>query len=159
MNSWNKEFLKFSLVENIRKKLKAKLYKLFFPNFLMKKGRKISGGRYKKQRKKKFYEKKGITRVVKLKETKRKTLRTRGGKERIVLLTSDEANIIDKKTKKSKKVKIKNVLETPSNRFLARQNILLKGAIIETELGKAKITNRPSQEGSIQAVLIEEQKE
>ena len=50
---------------------------------------------------------------------------------------------------------LKNVLETPSNRFLARQNILTKGAIVETESGKAKITNRPSQEGSVQGVLIE----
>jgi small subunit ribosomal protein S8e len=55
---------------------------------------------------------------------------------------------------KSKKVSIKNVLETPANTFLARQNILIKGAIIETELGKAKITNRPSQEGNVQAILI-----
>ena len=63
---------------------------------------------------------------------------------------------MDPKTKKAKKTSIKNVLETPSNRFLARQNILIKGAIIETELGKAKITNRPGQEGSVQAVLVQE---
>ncbi len=124
----------------------------------MKKGRKISGGKYKKQRKKKYYEKKGKQRQVKLKETKAKKIKTRGGNEKVVLLSANIANIIDKKTKKTKKAKINNVLETPSNRFLARQNILLKGAIIETELGKAKITNRPSQEGSVQAVLIEEEK-
>ncbi len=120
----------------------------------MRKGRKISGGKYKKQRKKKLYEKEGQTRFVKLAPTKRKKIRMRGGKMKVVLLSTDEANVIDKKNK-AKKVKIKNVLETPSNRFLARQNILLKGAIIETELGKAKITNRPSQEGSVQAVLVE----
>lgn len=125
----------------------------------MKRGRKISGGRYKKQRKKKFYEKKGEVRIVKLAPLKRKKIRIRGGKTKIVMLSANEANVLDKKTKKSKKVKIKNVLETPSNRFLARQNILLKGAIVDTELGKAKITNRPSQEGSVQAVLLEEEKE
>jgi small subunit ribosomal protein S8e len=125
----------------------------------MRQGRKISGGKYKKQRKKKLYEKQGQARIVKLGSIKRKQIRTRGGKLKTVLLSADEANIIDKKAKKSKKAKIKNVLETPSNRFLARQNILLKGAIIETDLGKAKITNRPSQEGSVQAVLTEEKKE
>lgn len=125
----------------------------------MRKGRKISGGRYKKQKKKKFYEKKRQTRTVKLAPTKRKILRMRGGKMKTVLLSTDEVNIIDEKTKKTQKTKIKNVLETPSNRFLARQNILLKGAVIETELGKAKITNRPSQEGSIQAILLEEEEE
>ena len=56
--------------------------------------------------------------------------------------------------KSTKKVKIKNVLETPANRFLARQNILIKSAIIETELGKARITNRPSHDGNVQAVLV-----
>ncbi len=121
----------------------------------MKTGRKISGGRYKKSRKKKLYEKPGVERKVKLGKVKIKRERKIGGKEKVVLLSCNEANIIDPKTKKARKVKIKNVVETPSNRFLARQNVLTKGAIIETEVGKAKITNRPSQEGSIQAVLIE----
>lgn len=97
---------------------------------------------------------KGQARVVKLGELKKKKLRMRGGDYKTVLLSCDTAIIID--NKKSKKVKIKNVLETPNDRFLARQNILVKGAIIETEAGKARITNRPSQEGCIQAVLIKE---
>ena len=121
----------------------------------MKKGRKISGGKYHKARKKKLYELVGQPRTVKLGKIKRKKLITMGGHEKVVLLTADIANVFDRKTRKSKKVKIKNVIETPSNRFLARQNILTKGAIIETEAGKARITNRPSQEGSVQAVLIE----
>lgn len=118
-------------------------------------GRKISGGKYKKFGKKKKYSIQGITRKVKLKETKKKTIRGLGGNKKTILLSADYANVIDPKTKKAKKVKIKNVLETPSDRFLARQNILVKSAIIETEIGKAKITNRPSQEGIVQAVLLE----
>ena len=55
----------------------------------------------------------------------------------------------------SKKSKIKNVAETPSDRFLAKQNILVKGAIIDTEIGKARITNRPGQEGFINAVILD----
>jgi small subunit ribosomal protein S8e len=119
----------------------------------MKKGKKISGGRYKKARKKKLYEKQGQPRVVKLGEQKVKFLKTRGGHRKLVSLSHGFANITH--NKKSKKVKIKNVIETPSNRFLARQNVLVKGAIIETDIGKARITNRPSQEGMVQAVLIE----
>jgi small subunit ribosomal protein S8e len=121
----------------------------------MKQGRKISGGRYKKQRKKKLYEKKGEPRIVKLAPLKRKEIRTLGGKIKLVLLSADVANIIDKKTKKSKTAKIKNVLETPSNKFLARQNVLVKGAIIETDSGKARITNRPGQECTVQAELLD----
>jgi small subunit ribosomal protein S8e len=119
----------------------------------MKTGRKISGGRYKASRKKKLFERKGQPRVVKLTERKSKSLRTRGGNIKRVLLSENQANIVIKG--KAKQVKITNVLETPANSFLARQNILVKGAIIETEAGKAKITNRPGQEGIIQAVLID----
>ncbi|MBU0467152.1 MAG: 30S ribosomal protein S8e [Nanoarchaeota archaeon] len=122
----------------------------------MKQGRKITGGKYHKLRKKKFYEKQNQQRVVTVKETKRKTLRVKGGNKKTILLNTDDANIFNSKTKKTQKAKIKNVLETPQNVFLARQNLLLKGAIIETELGKAKITNRPSQEGCVNAILLEE---
>ncbi len=121
----------------------------------MKQGRKITGGKYKKQKKKKLYELVRQQRTIKIGETKKKKIRAHGGNEKITLLQANEANVFDKKTGKTKKIKIKNVLETPANKFWARQNILIKGAIIETELGKAKITNRPSQEGSVQAVLVE----
>ncbi len=122
----------------------------------MKLGRKISGGKYKKFRKRKLHSIQGKTRKVKLRKTKQKIIRGRGGNKKITLLSADFANVIDPETKTTKKTKILNVLEIPSNRFLARQNILVRGAIIETELGKAKITNRPSQEGSVQGVLIKE---
>jgi len=122
----------------------------------MAKGRKISGGKYKKFRKRKLHSIKGQTRKVKISERKKKIIRKRGGNKKTVLLSENFINLIDIKTKKAKKVQIKNVLETPSDRFLARQNVLVKGAIIETELGKAKITNRPSQEGMIQGILIKE---
>lgn len=49
---------------------------------------------------------------------------------------------------------MKNVLETPSNRFFARQNILTKGTIVETNKGKARITNRPTQEGVVNGILV-----
>jgi small subunit ribosomal protein S8e len=100
----------------------------------------------------------GRERAAKLGKEKKKSIRIRGGKIKTVLLATDKANILDPKTKKSKVVAIKNVLETPANKFLARQNLLIKGAIIETELGKARITNRPSQESFVNAILIEETK-
>ncbi|MBS3093759.1 30S ribosomal protein S8e [Candidatus Pacearchaeota archaeon] len=117
-------------------------------------GRKITGGKYHKFRKKRKFELSGVERKVKLGKVKNKIIRGLGGNKKTVLLSVDIANVTDPTTKKSKKVKITNVVETPANRFLARQNILVKSAIIETELGKAKVTNRPSQDGSVQAVLI-----
>ncbi|MBU4069756.1 MAG: 30S ribosomal protein S8e [Nanoarchaeota archaeon] len=120
----------------------------------MKKGRKITGGKYIKRRKKKSYEAAGQKRIVKLGEEKRRTKRVMGGNKKTFLLKSKLVNV-QTKDKKIKKIEIKNVLKTPSNRFLARQNILTKGTIIETELGNVKITNRPSQEGCINGVLVE----
>ena len=120
----------------------------------MKRGRKTSGGKYKKARKKKFYETPGQKTSVKLGEQKTKTKRKQGGSRKTITLSTNIANITDKKT--SKQAKITNVIETPSNTFLARQNILTKGTIIKTEIGKAKITNRPSQEGNVQCILIKE---
>jgi small subunit ribosomal protein S8e len=120
----------------------------------MNKGRKRTGAKYHASRKSKKYELPGTPRIVKLREKKMKVLRTLGGNKKNVLLSCDIANVID--GKKSRKVKITNVIETKSNRFLARQNILVKGAIIDTEIGKARVTNRPGQEGSINAILIKE---
>jgi len=118
----------------------------------MKIGRKTSGSRYKRPKKRKLTGRQNQTRIVKLGNKKTKLLKIRGGSKKLI---SFSANIVNLKTKdKTKNTTIKNVIETPSNTFLARQNILIKGAIIETELGKAKITNRPSQEGNIQAILI-----
>lgn len=120
----------------------------------MKLGRKASGGRYKRPNQTKLHARKGQVRVVKLGEKKTKTIRGRGGNTKKVSLMANSVNIVVKG--KAQKVGIKNVLETPANRFLARQNILVKGSVIETEIGKAKITNRPSQEGIVQAILVEE---
>lgn len=120
---------------------------------MAKQGRKISGGKYHKQKKKKAYERVGNARIVKLREKKTKIKRGMGGTKKTVSLSQNKVNVTSKG--KSKILEIKKVIETPSNRFLARQNILVKSAIIETELGKVKITNRPSQEGNVQGILIE----
>ncbi len=103
-----------------------------------------------KKRKKKLYELPGQRKIVKLGETKRKTIRVRGGNKKMFMLKTKFVNV------KEKKLEIKNVLETPSNRFLARQNVLTKGTVVDTELGRVKITNRPTQEGIVNGILIKE---
>ena len=123
----------------------------------MNRGRKISGGKYHPNRKKRKFERVGKNILAKLGKLKTKSVRARSGKSKSFILFADVCNLIIKG--KAKKVKIKNVLETPSNKFLARQNVLTKGAIIETEEGKARITNRPGQEGCVQAVLLPNQED
>jgi small subunit ribosomal protein S8e len=121
----------------------------------MRLGRKISGGRYIKGKKKKKHSLLGQKKTVKLSPIeKRKTKRVMGGSKKDYLLRAKFVNI-QENGKKAKKAEIKNVLETPSNKFLARQNVLTKGTIVETDRGKVKITNRPAQEGMVNGILIE----
>ncbi|PIN87382.1 30S ribosomal protein S8e, partial [Candidatus Woesearchaeota archaeon CG10_big_fil_rev_8_21_14_0_10_32_24] len=55
---------------------------------------------------------------------------------------------------KTQKTVIVTVVENPSNPHLVRRNILTKGAVVETKMGKARITSRPGQEGTLNGVLI-----
>ncbi len=83
-------------------------------------------------------------------------IRTRGGGEKIVTLSAETANVTaDGKAHKSK---IITVTENTADSQFVRRNIITKGAIIQTELGKARVTSRPGQDGVINAVLIEEKK-
>ena len=105
--------------------------------------------------KKKKHSLSGQKKIVKLSENeKKKSKRVQGGNKKTYLLKAKFVNI-QGKDKKIKKIEIKNVLETPSNRFLARQNVLTKGTIVQTDLGKVKITNRPTQESMINGILVE----
>ena len=113
-----------------------------------------TGSRYIDFRKKKQYELGRDPVHTKLGEKKVKSIRIMGGHKKEISLTNNSVNVVDPKTKKHKVVKIKNVLENVANRHFVRRNILTKGTVIETELGKAKITSRPGQEGCLDAVLI-----
>jgi small subunit ribosomal protein S8e len=53
------------------------------------------------------------------------------------------------------KSKVLTVLESPDNRHYTRENVVTKGALIETEAGKCRVTSRPSQDGVVNAVLVE----
>lgn len=117
--------------------------------------RKVSGSRYIGLKKKKQFELGRDPTFSRVGERKTKLLRKMSGKKKEVTMYDDKVNLVDPKTKKSKIVKITNVLENTANRHFVRRKIITKGTVIETELGKAKITSRPGQEGSLNAILIE----
>jgi small subunit ribosomal protein S8e len=85
---------------------------------------------------------------------KQKKIRTRGNHEKMRILTTNFAYVVDPKTGKTEKTEIVTVVENKANIHYVRRNIMNKGAIINTKLGKAKITSRPGQTGSINAILI-----
>lgn len=116
--------------------------------------RKATGGRYKAARAKRIFEKRGQPTLTKIGDKKTKLVRTRGGESKQFLYSVDEANVYDPKSKKYTKLKIKTTLENTANRHFVRRSILTKGTIIETEKGKAKITSRPGQENTVNAILV-----
>ncbi|MCL5433878.1 MAG: 30S ribosomal protein S8e [Candidatus Marsarchaeota archaeon] len=94
------------------------------------------------------------TKLADVKEDKNKvkTVRRRGGRRSVVLKHAAYANVLTKEG--YKKVKIKGVLESKDNKNFARQNIITKGTILNTELGKVEVINRPGRDGSINAKLV-----
>lgn len=117
--------------------------------------RKFTGGRYVDYRKKRKMNRRSLPTLTRLGETKKIVARTRGGHTKERLYLANTANVFDSKTKKCYKLKIKNISGNPANRHFIRQNIITKGAIIDTEKGKARVTSKPGQEGAINAVLIQ----
>jgi small subunit ribosomal protein S8e len=78
-----------------------------------------------------------------------------GGNIKHRLLSATFANLTNQQDGTSEKVKIIQVLENPSDVDLDRRGVLTRGAIIETEKGKAKVTSRPGQNGVIDAIKLE----
>lgn len=117
--------------------------------------RKITGGRYHDYQKKRANQSRRIPTLTKLADKKAITLRQIGGSKKTLLLSCNLANVYNPKEKKYSVVKIKTITENAANRHFVRRNILTKGAVIETEIGKAKVTSRPGQEGTVNAVLIQ----
>ena len=78
--------------------------------------------------------------------------RTLGNNSKMILLADNVANVIEKG--KSKKVKILSVLKNTADPQFVRRNIVTKGALIQTELGEARVTSRPGQAGTVNAVLV-----
>ena len=87
-------------------------------------------------------------------QTSLKKVRTKGANTKTIAKTVNQAYVIDPKNNKTTKTEITSVVENKANIHYVRRNIINKGAIIETKLGKAKVTSRPGQTGSVNAVLL-----
>ena len=86
--------------------------------------------------------------------TRLKKIRTMGNNRKTRAKTVDMAYVIDPETNKTTKTEITSVVENSANIHYVRRNIMNKGAIIDTKLGKARVTSRPGQIGTINAVLL-----
>jgi small subunit ribosomal protein S8e len=117
-------------------------------------GRKSTGGKLILARGKRKHEigrEQSDTTIAPIRTKKMQTL---GGNQKMRMLRADMAAVADPKTGQSRMVKIETVKDNKANLHYMRRNILTKGAVIKTELGDARITNRPGQDGVVNAILL-----
>ncbi len=117
--------------------------------------RKYTGKKYKHFRKKRKREllRAPINTVIGLPE-KKKQQRVMGGNFKLKLFASSHINVTDQTTNKTSKVKILKFESNEASKDLNRRHVLTRGAVVETELGKVKITSRPGQNGLLNGILI-----
>jgi len=120
--------------------------------------RKPTGGLRKKQRKKKKRDFGSDFFPIKIGERRKKVVRGLSKFNKQRLLQIDKANVFDSSTGKAQVTKILHVKENPANPHFVRMGVVTKGAIIETEIGLAKVVSRPGQHGVVNAIKIEEKK-
>ena len=112
-----------------------------------------TGGRRRgKQRDKKLahYGREFTSTRVSDKEMK-KTIRKRGGSKEIKLKKALNVNVLGEKG--IKKAKILGVLDSHNPEYV-RRNIITKGATLNTDIGKVKVTNRVGHDGMVNGILI-----
>lgn len=118
--------------------------------------RKSTGGRRRYARgKRKFEIGREVAPAIVAKEHANETIRVRGGHQKTRVLGVGKANVVDRKSGKIQRVDVSTVKENPANPNYVQRNFVNKGAIVETPLGRARVTSRPGQDGVINAVLVE----
>ena len=116
--------------------------------------RKYTGKKYKHFRKKRKRELERPSMNTVIGEEKKKNQKTFGGNTKIKLFSTNFINVTDPNTNKTAKVRILGFESNAASKDLNRRHILTKGAVVETEIGNAKITSRPGQQGTLNGILI-----
>ncbi len=117
--------------------------------------RKESGGAKKSLRKKRKRELGSPpTETILEEEEERYIERTYGGPSKNRVKSAVYVNLTDASGSKVKKVRISRVVSNPASVDYSRRGVITRGAVIETEEGRAKVTSRPGQTGVVNAVLV-----
>lgn len=117
--------------------------------------RKRTGGRLKPFRNKKRYQLGREPAETTVGEPRMQVIDSRGNETKTRALSTNVAQVAD--GGETKEATITNVVDNPANINYIRRNIITKGAIIETDLGQARVTSRPGQNGQVNAVLLDDE--
>jgi len=118
--------------------------------------RKPTGGKKRPYREKRRFEKGSFPTETVIGGHKIKVTRGRGGNLKVRLVSTSYVNVSNPSTGETKKVEILRVLRNPANVDYDRRNVITKGALLETPLGRVRVTSRPGQSGVLNAVLVSE---
>ena len=117
--------------------------------------RKFTGKKYKTFHKKRKRELERPSIETEIGQEKKKKQRTMGGNHKLKLFSTSYINVTDLKSNKTSKVKILKFDSNESSKDLNRRHIITKGAVVDTEIGKAKVTSRPGQHGVMNGILVQ----
>ncbi len=117
--------------------------------------KKPTGGTKRAWRGKRAFETGSEPTETTLGEVKKRWVRIRGGGVKVRIASADWAVVTDHASGKTSRSKLLRVVRNPSNVDYQRRGVITKGAIVETDLGQARVTSRPGQDGVINAVLVE----
>ena len=119
--------------------------------------RKPSGGRLKHYRGKRRTEISSENQFAYLgDEDHRKNYRKRAGSQTGRLLSVHEINVNDPKEGKTVRATINGVIENDADPNYVRRNIVTKGAVVDTDVGRGRVTSRPGMHGVVSGVLLED---
>ncbi len=116
--------------------------------------RRYTGKKYKYFRKKRKRELERPRIDTEIGPEKKKKQRVMGGNNKLKLFATQFINVTDPNTNKTQKVRILRFEENIASKDLNRRHVLTKGAVVETELGNARITSRPGQHGVLNGILV-----
>ena len=117
-------------------------------------GRKYTGGRKIAMRSRRKFEIDRYPNEALIGNDVQVTRRVRGDNSKTALKTAEFANVSNVEENKTIKSKILRVIKNSANKDYERRGVITKGAVIETELGLARVISRPGQVGVVNAVQL-----
>jgi len=116
--------------------------------------KKRTGGRRRNVRKKRKHELGSSPTETGVGEQRLKVVETHGGNQKVRAVEADVASVATDDG--VERATIEDVVENASNPNYVRRNIITKGAVIDTDAGRARVTSRPGQDGQVNAVRLED---
>ena len=85
----------------------------------------------------------------------RKNYRKRSGSQKVRVLSVKNVNVSMSDQGASVRATVSGVVGNEADPNFVRRNIITKGAILETDVGKVRVTSRPGMHGVVSGVLVE----